>query len=243
MTFFPLLDLPPEIREKIYLHTLVSPLPIPLTTNIIPLLYPHGSDPSNPHSAPQKLHELFPYALLLTCHQVYHEVRPLYFTHNAFSLILVRDPSPLGYFLSPQFQDNRRRIKSFKLVISRWGRHDFFLKELAPLLEDMILNGSLRDLEVWVKRFDLIIGGGGVVADRIGVKGGEGVERLMGLLRDPYLERVVLKIYMESKDGPSTYQLDTLEDVTSFIDKPLNDVKKFIVGLIRDRQVRCVSYA
>jgi hypothetical protein len=219
---FPLLDLPPEIREKIYLHTLVFPAPIPLTTESMPLFPP---DPSNPNSVPNQTHQLFPYSLLLTCHQVYHEVRPLYFAHNAFSLLLVRDPSPLAYFLSPEFQDNRRRIKTFKLVISRWGRHDFFLKELAPLLEDMVLNGALRDLEVWVRRFHLFSGGRD---NRIGVKDRKAVGRLMGILRDPYLERVVLKTYMDGGHSPSTYQSDTLQDVSSFIDKPVEDVSKLI---------------
>jgi hypothetical protein len=219
---FPLLDLPPEIREKIYLHTLVALAPIPLTTDSMPLLYP---SPSSPNSFSCQFHELFPHALLQTCHQIYHEVRPLYFTHNAFSLLLVRDPSPLAYFLAPGFRDNRRRIKSFKLVISRWGRHNFFLKEFAPLLEDMILNGALRDLEVWVRRFHLFSGGRD---DRMSVKDGEAVERLMGILRDPYLERVVLKAYIERGPRPSTYQSDRLQNVSAFLDKPVEDVTKLI---------------
>jgi hypothetical protein len=221
---FPFLDLPPEIREKIYIHTLTSPSPIPLAADSMPLLSP---DPSTPNSVPPQLHELFPHALLLTCHQIYHEVRPLYFTHNAFSLLLVRDPSPLAYFHSPDFRDDRRRIRTFKLVISRWGRRDFFQKEFAPLLEDMILNGSLRDLEVWVRRFHLLPAGRD---NRMGVKEGEAVERLMGILRDPYLERVVLKTYMEGGHGSSTYlsQSDTLQDVTNFIDAPVEDVTKLI---------------
>jgi hypothetical protein len=184
----------------------------------MPLLYPD----------PHQLHEFYPHALLLTCHQLYHEVRPLYFTHNAFSLLLVRDPSPLAYFLSPKFQDNRRRIKTFKLVILRWGRHDFFLKELAPLLDDMILNGSLRELEVWVRRFHLLPGGRGVGNNRIGVKEGEAVGRLMGILRDPYLERVVLKTYMERRHRPNAYQSETLKDVTNFIDASVEDATKLI---------------
>lgn len=137
----------------------------------------------------------------------------------------MRDPSPLAYFLSPDFRDNRLCIKTFKLVISRWGRRDFFLKEFAPLLEDMVLNGSLRDLEVWVRRFHLLPVGR---VNRMGVKEGEAVERLMGILRDPYLERVVLKTYMERGHRLSTYQSDTLQDVANFIDAPVEDGTKLI---------------
>jgi hypothetical protein len=223
---FPLLDLPPEIREKIYLHTLVSPTPIPLTADSPLLLFSDPLNSSNPNSSPNhQLHPLFPHALLLTCHQIYHEVRPLYFTHNTFSLLLLRDPSPLSYFISPTFQDNRRRIKVLKLVISRWGKHNFFLREFAPALEDMILNGSLRDLEVWARRLKLLLAG-----RDDGLIGGEGgvVERLVGILRDPYLERVVLKTPVEREQRQRRHQMDMREDVTSLIDAPLEDVTRLI---------------
>lgn len=98
----------------------------------------------------------------------------------------------------------------------------------------MILNGSLRDLEVWVRRFHLF---SGESENRMGFKEGEAVERLMGVLKDPYLERVVLKTYMERRHIPPTYQSDTLPDVTSFIDKPVEDVTKLISGRGRDYQM------
>jgi hypothetical protein len=214
---FPLLDLPPEIREKIYLHTLVSPNPIPLTPGSMPLL--------NPNSNNQQLHPLFPHALLLTCHQIYHEVRPLYFTHNSFSLLLMRDASSLSYFLSPLFCDNRRRIKSLKLVISRWGKHNFFLTEFAPVLEDMILNGSLRDLEAWTRRLHLFFA---ERDDGMITREGRAVERLVRILRDPYLERVVLKTLVEKGPRPEAYHLTIGQDVMSLIDAQMEDVTRLI---------------
>jgi hypothetical protein len=226
---FPFLDLPPEIREKIYLHTIVSPNPIPLTADSLPLVH---LEPSNP-SLTTRLHPLFPHALLLTCHQIYHEVRPLYFTYNTFSLLMVRDATPLLYFLSPSFRDNRRRIKALKLVISRWGKHDFFLTEFVPVLEDMILNGSLRDLEVWARRLHLLNIG---KDDGMFVREGRAVERLVGILRDPYLERVVLKTPVENGLRPGIYYRDIGHDLTSLINTPMEDITRLITGRREDYQ-------
>jgi hypothetical protein len=188
-----LLDLPPEIRSKIYLLLLTSSNPIPLT-------HTTQKDRTNEVFTTQPtLHPLFPLKLLLTCHQLYHEVRPLYFSSNAFSLTLVRNTVPLDYFLEPSFRDNRRAIKSLRLVISRWGNNDFFVKRLAPVLSDMILNGNLRDLEVQALRHHLFhhrSKGEGLEFLNL-----EAVKKLRTILEDPYLERVVLKSYSIMDDN------------------------------------------
>ena len=170
---FRFLDLPPEIREKIYILISTSPTPYILL---------------NASTA----HTTFPLNLLLTNAQIYHESRPLYFSTNAFSISLNRHIEDWDYFLLPSFCDNRRQIRVLRLNILRWGTKDFFAKKLLPVLEDCILNGRLRDLEVrmrytWVLR---------------PLGGNESILRgLKSLLRDPYLERGVLMAGEVWSDG------------------------------------------
>ncbi|KUJ24339.1 uncharacterized protein LY89DRAFT_776474 [Mollisia scopiformis] len=183
---FPFLELPPEIREKIYILICHQSAPISLH---IPISTPceTSSDPS------------FPHALLQTCTLIYNELRPIYFTHNTFTLSIRRRNDDLTYFLSPSFLDNRRQIRSLKLIIYRFGGHDFFTKDFIPVLEDCIMNGRLRDLDVVVKERFLR----SVKLCERGLRGGfrdtAGLETLRDwvalrrVLLDPYLEKRLLR--------------------------------------------------
>lgn len=175
--FFPFLDLPPEIREKIYTLTSTSPSPYIL------LDAPHA-------------HACFPLNLLLTSTQTYHELRPLYFACNAFAITLNRRNEGWDYFLSPEWRDNRRQIRTLRLNIVRWGAKDFFCQSLVKVLEDCILNGRLRDLEVRIR--DAWVGAKEcwkIDIRQESKETGDGYRNwwcLGRLLRDPYLQRAVL---------------------------------------------------
>jgi hypothetical protein len=202
-TPFPFLDLPPEIREKIYvlLCTYPFPSPIPLSR-----YRPIDTDRGNIFGGPND-HQQFPHSLILTCQQLYHEVRPIYWHINSFYLRLSRNTEMLDYFLTPAFQDNRREVRSMRLAIRRWGKGDFFVRVLAPVLEDMILNGRLREIEVWLEKDCLQrLGdmGSRHGADdnitgrrRTAAKPFQAVYRLKHVLQDPYLEKVVVKTNRE----------------------------------------------
>ncbi|PBP22417.1 hypothetical protein BUE80_DR006672 [Diplocarpon rosae] len=195
---FRFLDLPPEIRTKIYILLCTSPTPHILL-----------STPSSPFSEP--IHPAFPHNLLLTNTQLYHELRPLYFTANRFSLTIHRRNDDWSYFLSPSFLDNRRQIHSLRIMVMRWGTKDFFCKSLVPVLEDCVLNGKLRSLEVVVRESFLK-----------GLGKGEGFEnwkRLKALLGDPYLQSVrLLAGSLGFGDGLATERTE-LRDVTGLIKK------------------------
>ena len=168
---FRFLDLPPEIREKIYIQISTSSAPYILL------------------EAPNALAS-FPLNFLLTNVQIYHELRPIYFTANKFSMNLLRHNETWSYFLSPSWRDNRRQIHSLRLNIIRWGSKDFFKNFLVPVLEDCILNGKLRDLEVrtrpsWMRTMGSAFGPHGLA-------GNANWEALRGLMNDPYLKRSVV---------------------------------------------------
>jgi hypothetical protein len=192
---FRFLDLPPEIRTKIYTLLVHSTEAISFSpTHIAFAAYP----PPTLSPFPK-----FPHALLLTCTQIYHEIRPLFFTTNTF-IITIRSGkqnNPWSFFLSPSFLDNRRQIRSLRLIILRWGTKKFFRDTLVPILEDCILNGRLRELEVAVRRNIGMEYYGN--RDTVGFdawseeRGSWGI--LRALLRDPYLERVVLRIGVTEK--------------------------------------------
>lgn len=178
---FPFLDLPPEIRERIYVLVCHDPNFISLST-----------------SEPQ--HAYFPHALLLTCHQLYQEVGHLYFTTNKFAITLDRHNGPLSYFLGKSFnQDNLRSITTLRLTILRWGAKDYFLERFAPALSDMILIGRLRHLEVNLKRQDL--NAYDATRDRWGFD--KVFKELIKICEDPYLETVQLQTFepTEAKSG------------------------------------------
>lgn len=209
---FRFLDLPPEIREKVYLEVLTSDEEyIPLTNE--------GLSPDE-----LSIHSHFPSQLYLICNQIYQEIRPLYFALSSFSLLLIRNNAALSYFLSPTFLDNRRQIRKLRLTIERWGRNDFFLHTLAPILSDMILNGSLRDLEVRFRRsYFLEFGCAEETTKTLDQRCGprpsflnlRGLLALRAICEDPYLERVVLQTYMEPRRMSGTGVDEVgLEDVT-----------------------------
>jgi len=212
---FRFLDLPPEIREKIYLEVLTSPsVFIPLTRE--------GLTPSSP-----SIHTHFPSSLYLICAQIYQEIRPLYFSSNSFSLLLVRHNTALAYFLDPSFADNRRRIRALRLTIERWGRNDFFMRTLAPCLADMILNGALRVLEVRFRRshfveFCCAEETARTLDQRCGPRPGllnlRGLLALRAICEDPYLERVVLRTFEEPRRVGEVGEDEVgLEDVTEVL--------------------------
>jgi len=166
---FPFLDLPPEIRDKIYTYVCASP---------------HKSIPLDHADA----HSTFPLNLLLTNQQIYQEARPIYFTSNSFSLVIRRN-NHWDYILEPKWQDNLRQIRKIKITALRWGTKDFFCNSVAPALEDCILNGHLRSLDVVIKKSYLKIfrtlGGG--------MGGYQPWRALKKLCEDPYLEHVGLR--------------------------------------------------
>jgi hypothetical protein len=215
MNPFPFFDLPPEIREKIYLFLCQSPAEyIPLHSDR-PRALPHllGSPPPEIEldmraigeigggPAPDSHHAYFPWKLLFVNSQMYHEVRPLYFSHNAFTTFVTHKNSRIDYFTAPAFRDNRCLIKKLRIIILKFGKGDYFLESLAPVLEDMILNGSLRDLEVRVAWTNVFDGCHGVVGGSARVRPfiqGEAMVELKRILRDPYLERVRFMTFLRT---------------------------------------------
>jgi hypothetical protein len=172
---FRFLDLAPELRHKIYTMITTSP---------------HSHiELSSTYMSP---HTHFPQALLLTCTQIYHELRPLYFAGNTFSITLLRRNEVWFHLLTPPFLDNRRQIRSLRLLIVRWGTKDFFCRSLIPALEDCILNGRLRELEVVIR--DQSVGDHYLRARGNDIRREhESWRKLINLLQDPYLEKVTLK--------------------------------------------------
>jgi hypothetical protein len=172
---FRFLDLAPEIRQKIYVLVCTSPL------RYVPL------DKAGAHTS-------FPLNLLLVSFQIYHEVRPVYFYTNSFSLKVRRLNDDWEYFFSPGFQDNRRQIRSLVVTMVRFGTKNFFWDTLIPMLEDCILNGGLRTLEFRVvehwfnrarRRRTAVLNKGGSLEPTLGA--------IHNILADPYLEKRTLR--------------------------------------------------
>ncbi len=194
-----LLDLPPEVRLQIYKHLIISPLPyIPLARTDDDWAFKEGDNLSRPEYS--QWHPSFPRQLLLVCSQTYHEVRPLYFAHNGFLLVLMRKNEGLDYFISPSFADNRREIRRLRLKFARWGRNDWFVRELYPVLSDMILNGSLRDLDIQIVAKHLL-----EKEPPGSMKSGDGIRALRNLCEDPYLERLVVNGFWVDRSSKSPY--------------------------------------
>jgi hypothetical protein len=197
---FRFLDLAPELRHKIYTMIITSP-------------HSH-TDLSSTYDSP---HTHFPHALLLTCTQIYHELRPLYFATNAFSITILRRNESWSDLLTPSFLDNRRQIRSLRILIARWGTKDFFCRSLIPALEDCILNGRLRELEVAIR--DL----GACRAFQHDSRGEhENWGQLKRVLRDPYLEKATLKagkfIIVSNEGEGQSWGLDKWTDISSLLD-------------------------
>jgi hypothetical protein len=147
--FFPLLDLPPELRTKILLFATLSPYP----SHLIRLTPPPEGLENYECNPPQYFHPP-PLSLLLTSVQIYNEVHPLYYTSHTFLLPITRDPSSLDFLLAPSFSHNLLTIRSLFIWVHRWGYKNFFASVLIPKFESCILKGNLRRLEVVVKERD-----------------------------------------------------------------------------------------
>ncbi|CAG8972976.1 hypothetical protein HYALB_00008336 [Hymenoscyphus albidus] len=179
---FRFLDLSPEIREKIYLLICHNP------HDAISLDRNSSKTYLLDKSGPTMLPDFYPHDLLLVNTQIYHEIRPLFFNYNTFSLRLVG--RELAGFYDPEFFLNRLQIRSMKVVIHRW----YHVRQLFPLLEDMILKGKLRELEVWVRE------GAVRMLSAVAKVGDDGKGRemwdfecLMRILRDPDLRKSSLR--------------------------------------------------
>lgn len=180
---FRFLDLPPEIRERIYILICHDP-ENPISLNDI-YHKPEWAKyhPSNPS-------DFYPHDLLLVNSQIYHETRPLFFNTNTFQLSLIHYQEYI--FNGPSFRDNSLEIHSLIIVIHRW----YLAHELFALLEEMILRGKLRTLEVLLRD----------VAIRKLEEEGNGLEQmelkcLMKICRDPVLKKVSIRgVYEPWKD-------------------------------------------
>lgn len=200
---FRFLDLPTEIREKIYIYLVSSPHPInlsPTTYTSTPFL--HGLPRTFPLSTERSLYLTFPSSLLLSCVQIHQELLPIYFTHNTFTLIIRKHNDTYSTFLCPtsSFRQNLLSIRTLRLVVLRFGSKNYFAGTVVPILEECILNGNLRNLEVWVKdtsHFSSPLGGypgaGGLVAGRRVSAEFDNWGLLKRLCRDPWLENVSLE--------------------------------------------------
>lgn len=184
-TPFPFLDLPPEIREKIYALICHDPEnPISITIN----------DPINSTTfdrvvqryTPSDPSDFYPDDLLLANSQIYHEIRPLFFNLNTFHLILVRLREYTGVFYDDSFLDNRLEIRSLVIDIRRW----YYASRLFELLEQMILQGKLRTLEVLIREGGALRNLTNALGGNYG--GGSKFRTLSRILRDPDLKKVSL---------------------------------------------------
>jgi hypothetical protein len=163
---FPFLDLPPELRTKILLFLLHHATPITLeraNRQTLPKTYPHN--------------------LLLSCAQLHTEALSLYYSSNTFNFVLQRhnERSLLYPFLS---SPSRYLIRSLRVGIERWGANDYFVKQFAPAIEELILKGGLRRLQfVLPHRSGYALKPGKWITSE-----GDNWKCLKQLLRDPYLE-------------------------------------------------------
>ncbi|KAI1807028.1 hypothetical protein F4811DRAFT_507896 [Daldinia bambusicola] len=177
---FRFLDLPPELRDAILSHLLVSDFPIILhnTTLFAPSASLSGS--------------AYFLGVFLVNMQMYQEASAIFYSQNRFTLNAQSHRLPVhltsrGGFLSEEGQDARRRVRNLTLHLTRVGGE--FERVLGPALSDMVLSGSLRELTL-----------------RMGPPSWRGANRmpdpdmvqrppfqaLLRLLADPYLEKVEL---------------------------------------------------
>lgn len=193
MSTFPFLELPPEIREKIYILVCSN-------STIIPLELPDA-------------HTSFPLNVLLTCHQLYAEIRPVYFSCNSFEITVRRHNDPWDYFLGKSWLDNRRAVRELHLKIIRWGSFNFFCDILVPALQDCILNGHLRTLCVSIRRSDFMT----LKAIREGKPPTTDHQPLLALkelCQDPYLESVRLVTWSYGYIEAARVEPSSVQDVT-----------------------------
>jgi hypothetical protein len=229
---FPFLSLPPELRTKIYLLLVQSP-------DLYVQLDPKRRFANSNSNVLVSKFPYYPAALLKTCSQINQEAGPLYFTTNAFSLLLNREHFLFDYFLQRAFTRNRRMIRSLRITIVRFGRKDFFYRELAPILQDMIINGCLRELKIRLKKCHFLEFGcaeHNLLQWRQDEKflNVRAILALREICEDPYLEKVKVETFMpndeigvlelpELKPGEVALgegpEWDVLEDVTYVLDR------------------------
>ncbi|RKF54552.1 hypothetical protein OnM2_096024 [Erysiphe neolycopersici] len=206
---FPFLDLPPEIRTQIYRLLLVQK-----PQNLV-VISPRLIDSSPPFYASSYLSTTaatYPFNLLLSCSLIYEEIRPLYFNVNTFLIILGRHNNTLSYLLhETRFRSSLRLIRRLRLSIVRWGCRNFFEITFAPFLQDCILNGNLRHLELFVRESWV-----SSVKKQHGGNDNDGRDRqnwraLKTLLKDPYLENISIwalpgNFYENLEDAVQSYK-------------------------------------
>jgi hypothetical protein len=202
---FRFLDLAPELRHKIYSIVATS------RQSYIDLSSTYKSS-----------HTHFPHALLLTCTQIYHELRPLYFTTNAFSITILRRNESWYHLITPSFLDNRRQIRSLRIIIVRWGTKDFLRRSLIPALEDCILNGRLRELEVVIRddsEKHTLLGPMTFDARREHYNW----RMLRKLMMDPYLEKASLKggkfVVVRNGEAGESWDVEGCKDMSYLLEK------------------------
>ncbi|XXH05672.1 hypothetical protein Hte_012107 [Hypoxylon texense] len=174
---FRFFDLPPELRCAILTHLLVSDSTVML----------HSATLFGP-----PLSELAGILdVFLVSAQMYQEASAVFYAENGFILNAQshRLPGHLtgpGGFLSEEGQHARRRVRRLTVFLTRVGGE--FERVLGPALSDMVLNGSLRDLSLylgppsWRARANRS-------ADPDMVQRPP-FQALLRLLSDPYLEKV-----------------------------------------------------
>jgi hypothetical protein len=190
---FRFFDLPGELRAAVLQHLVLAASNLPTVRS--------GND-----AAPIVSTDLF-----LVCSQMYQEASGIFYTQNRFVIDLgtrrlCEQITEEGQLLSPQGQDARRRIRTLILSMKRIGGN--FEAVIAPALSDMILCGSLRNLEI--RFLPQNYGPKQGVVNRV-QNGGEWASHpaeagdlattapfraLLRLLGDPDLERVELMVWM-----------------------------------------------
>jgi len=167
--FYRFFDLPGELREQILRYVCFSPTgyllgepPYPSTSFSLSPSPSSGSSPSssdhdggvavNPPAASA------PLGLFLASSATYHESSAVFLGQNTFHLNLVsrrrRTLAPIldadfGLLTSASALQARRRLRRLVLYARRIG--GLFADKLLPALEDMVLGGGLRDLELRVR--------------------------------------------------------------------------------------------
>lgn len=204
-----LLDLPPEIRSQIYRLLLVRNTFTSLQHSFV-LISPRLAAPSCYITTTAAT---YPFNLILTCSLIYTEIRHLYFKVYSFLVILERHNKPLSDLLDePRFRPSVHLIHKLRISIFRWGCRNFFEKSFAPFLQDCILNGNLRHLEVILRESWVT----SVKKDPTDGKDRQNWKALRTLLKDPYLERVCIWAQSSNplKNLGDIVQLTKVIDVT-----------------------------
>lgn len=141
---FRFLDLPPELRERIYM-TLIFSGPY----------QPPSFDISQWDIIPPALPTFYS-GLFLTNKQIRNEFRPLLLSTTAFlfTLPFMRFEDPL-YLLGPSSLETRMQIQILRIYMESWDEEEYCGQVLCPVLDEMVTHGRLRSLEVFFRDFTL----------------------------------------------------------------------------------------